>query len=329
RRSSIPAARGVDELLASFGVAETRAEDLVAWDRRRSKPPAAPLPKPVPPPMFSAVADAPPEPAVSRTAPTRRLRKSSPPPPAPSILDEEPVRKSKALPVIALFLLAGILGGAVFLLRRKPGALSGRTPDVVEAERREAAALAASIAARPTTPCRATLMVTDVPQGAEVLVRSGVAPVDVERVPSGARLEFVATNDGYSPRRAVVPQGATWESVGGKPRYELAIQLEKSRAKNGGLDAWPAAEAGTTVGGNGQPGTVHVVASPRGAEVWMVAGAGPETTLGALPCGAGLELLVAGSAQGQPFRRRLHVEGSELTPEGSANTATGHISAAP
>jgi hypothetical protein len=173
------------------------------------------------------------------------------------------------------------------------------------------------------------VVVSDVPAGAEVLVRSGVAPIDVERVPSGARLEFVATSDGYAPRRAVVPQGATWESIGGKPRFELAIQLEKSRAKGGALDAWPATEAGTTVGGNGQPGSVHVVTTPRGGEVWMVAGAGPETTLGALPCGTGLELLVAGSAQGQPFRRRLRVDGSQLTAEGSASTVTARVSAAP
>ena len=88
--------------------------------------------------------------------------------------------------------------------------------------------------------CRATVVVTDVPAGAEVLVRSGVAPVDVDRVPSGARLEFVALVDGYAPRRGVIPQGAEWDGAGGKPRFELPIQLEKSRARAGALDPWPA-----------------------------------------------------------------------------------------
>jgi hypothetical protein len=173
------------------------------------------------------------------------------------------------------------------------------------------------------------LVVADVPPNAEVLVRSGVAPIDVDRVPSGARLEFVATSDGYAPRRAVVPQGAAWETAAGKRRYELAIQLEKSRAKAGMLDPWPAAEPGSTVGGEGSPGTVHVVTSPRGAEVWMLAGGSPEATIESLPCGAGLELLVAGAQQGQPFRRRLRVDASELTPPSSENVARVRVSASP
>jgi hypothetical protein len=339
RRSSTPAARGVDELLASFGVGETRPEDLVAWGRvvARPKISARPLPAPVPPPVEPVASHALPEPEaepqlpVSRTAATRRLRRVSSPS-APPMLEEttETRKPARVLPMIALLLLAGILGGAIFLLRHKPGALTGRTPDVVEAERKTAAALAASVAARgPIVPCRATVVVSEVPQNGEVLVRSGVAPVDVERVPAGARLEFVAMNDGFVPRRAVVPQGAAWESAAGKPRFELAIQLERSRAKGAALDAWPAAEPGTTVGGTGTPGTVHVVTTPRGAEVWMVAGAGPETTISALPCGTSLELLVAGSAQGQPFRRRLRVDGAELSGEGSVNAPTARVSASP
>jgi hypothetical protein len=346
-RSSAPAARGVDELLASFGIGETRPQDLVSWDRASRPKPGArrsaasgaepdpfgePAPAHEPLPSFRELEGAPePTEAVSRNAATRRLRRDSSPS-APPILEERPEgrKSSKVGAVFAVLVLGGLLAGAVFLLRRKPGSLTGRTPDVVDAEQRAAARLAASAAAKAAAgPCRATVVVTDVPPSAEVLVRSGVAPADVERVPSGARLEFVATSDGFMPRRAVVPQGAAWESIGGKPRFELAIQLEKSRAKGGALDAWPAAEPGTTVGGNGQPGTVHVVTTPRAAEVWMVAGAGPETTMGALPCGTALELLVAGSAQGQPFRRRLRVDGAQLTPEGSASAVTARVSAMP
>lgn len=344
-RSSSPAARGVDELLANFGIGETRPEDLVAWDRaarpktggRRSSAPG-PDPDVQPPPAQDPLPSfrepprkAEPAEVVSRNAATRRLRRESSPS-APPILEErgEARPPSKLGVALAILVLGGMLAGAVFLLRRKPGSLSGRTPDVVEAERRATAAVAASAAARAAAgPCRATVVITDIPAGAEVLVRSGVAPIDVERVPTGARLEFVATTEGYAPRRAVVPQGAAWESAGGKPRFELAIQLEKSRTKGGALDAWPAAEAGTTVGGNGPPGNVHVVTTPRGAEVWMVAGAGPETTMSALPCAAGLELLVAGNAQGQPFRRRLRVDGAELTPQGAASSVTARLSAMP
>jgi hypothetical protein len=223
------------------------------------------------------------------------------------------------------FLVVAALGG-VALLRFEPGFLSGRTPRIVEEERRTAAQATSALVARPPPVCRATLVVTDVPQGAEILVRSGLAPVDVERVPSGARLEFVALAEGYAPRRAVVPHGAAWDAPNGRPRFELPIQLEKSRAKNGALDPWPAAEPGTVVGGQGAPGTVHVVTSPRGAEVWMVAGAGPEAKLESLPCGTGLELMVAGTQQA--LRRRLRVEAARLTPEPSASAVTTRVSAA-
>jgi hypothetical protein len=249
----------------------------------------------------------------------------APPPP-----EEDPLaRRSTRGKIYVMFaLLALLLLGAITLFRLEPGFLSGRTADVVEDEKRAAAAAAVSIAARAAAgSCRATVVVTDVPAGAEVLVRSGVAPLDVERVPSGARLEFVAVVEGYAPRRSVIPQGAEWDVTAGKPRFELPIQLEKSRAKGGALDPWPQAEPGSVVGGQGAPGTVHVVTSPRGAEVWMVAGGAPEAKLEALPCGVGLEILVAGAAQGQPFRRRLRVDAGQLTPEPSANAATARISA--
>jgi hypothetical protein len=244
---------------------------------------------------------------------------------SPEIAPVQPARRRGAYALFAVVILAA--SGGVALLRFEPGFLSGRTPSVVEEERRSAAEAASALAAHPPQVCRATLVVSDVPQGAEVLVRSGLAPVDVEHVPSGARLEFVALADGFAPRRAVVPQGASWDVPNGKPRFELPIQLEKSRAKSGALDPWPAAEPGTVVGGQGAPGTVHIVTSPRGAEVWMVAGGGPEAKIESLPCGAALELKVAGVQQGQPLRRRLRVEAARLTPEPSANTVTARISA--
>jgi hypothetical protein len=61
------------------------------------------------------------------------------------------------------------------------------------------------IAPIPVMPCRGLIVVSDVPNHAEVLFRLGAAPVDVDRMPVGARLEFVATADSYAPRRLVVP----------------------------------------------------------------------------------------------------------------------------
>jgi hypothetical protein len=332
--SQAPSARGVDELLHDFMSSGTRKSDRVARDLRHmtgvEASPARRYPSSVP-----ALGSRPPDASFQNVSGTADFYTSTPPPRSagrsmPSLPDEDPLaRRSTQRKVFLLFAVLALLTiGTVTVLRLKPGVLTGRTPEVIEAERQEAAAAAASIAARKAAgPCRAALVVSDVPLGAEVLVRSGISPIDVERLPSGARLEFVALSDGYAPRRGVVPQGAAWDTVNGKPRFELPIQLEKSHAKTGTLDPWPPADPGSVVGGQGPPGTVHLVTSPKGAEVWMVAGGAPEAKLEALPCGAGMELMVAGSAQGQPFRRRLRVDASQLTPEPSANAVTGKVSA--
>jgi hypothetical protein len=161
------------------------------------------------------------------------------------------------------------------------------------------------------------LVVTGVPQHAEVLLRAGQAPLDVDKMPVGARLEFVATAEGYAPKRVVVPAGAAWDTgADGKPRFEAAVQLDKSRAKTG-ADPWPPGEPGSEVGGQGPPGTVRVVATPRGAEIWMLAGIGPEARVDQLRCDRELDILVAGPTT---FRKRLHVSASDFQPDEPATT---------
>jgi len=335
--SSFPpsSARGVDELLQDFLSSSSRKQDRVAKDLRKMAgveggdlkkgrsadhdEDAGELDSQSPFPNAGGATDfytsTPPPRAAASLTPDTSYEKAAPRPP----------KRRGIYAVFALVVLAAL--GGVALFEFEPGFLSGRTPTVVAEERRAAAEAASALAAHPPQLCRATVIVTDVPQGAEVLVRSGVAPVDVDHVPVGARLEFVALADGFAPRRGVIPQGTAWDAANGRPRFELPIQLEKSHAKSGALDAWPPAEPGTVVGGQGAPGTVHVVTSPRGAEVWMVAGGGPEAKLESMPCGAGLELMVAGMQKGEPVRRRLRVEAARLTPEPSANTVTARISA--
>jgi hypothetical protein len=344
-RPSSPSAsmRDVDELIQDFMTTTSRKEQRVAADLRKmvgvhgapkmGATLQAPTPDPSPITLGASTYEAPfhntagAAELYTATPPVRAIVAQSVAPPPP---DEDPLaRRSTRRNVYVMLGAVSLLTlGAVTLFRLEPGVLSGRTAGVVDAENRAAAAAAASVAAKSAAgACRATVIVADVPAGAEVLVRSGVAPVDVDRVPSGARLEFVALFDGYAPRRGVVPHGVEWEVTTGKPRFELPIQLEKTHAKSGALDPWPATEPGSVVGGQGAPGTVHVVTSPRGAEVWMVAGGPPEAKIESLPCGTGLELLVAGTAQGQPFRRRLRVDAAQVTPEPSANSATARISA--
>ncbi|MDP8998744.1 MAG: hypothetical protein M3O46_01385 [Myxococcota bacterium] len=159
-------------------------------------------------------------------------------------------------------------------------------------------------------PCTGTLLIADVPPHAEVLLHEGQAPVDVPRMPVGARLEFVATAEGYAPKRVVVPPGAVWDNGSdGKPRFEAAVQLDPSRSRGAGADPWPAGEPGSAVGGEGSPGTVHVVATPRGAEVWMLAGIGPEARIDHLRCDEDMDVLLAGPTT---YRKRLHVRVSDF-----------------
>ncbi len=194
-------------------------------------------------------------------------------------------RKKKADYWIVLAVL-GVLAAAiaaVWLL--KPGFLSGRTPEKIAAER-AAAELAKqqAAAAQQAAACHATLDVTDVPTGAEVLLRIGQAPIDVPRLPIGTRLEFVATAEGFAPKRTVIPAGAPWDrGPDGKPRYEVAVQLDRSNPKAKLGDPWPPGEEGSEVGGKGPPGTVHLVSTPRGAEISDARWPGPRSAHRATP----------------------------------------------
>jgi hypothetical protein len=220
-------------------------------------------------------------------------------------------RGSRLVPVLA-FVAIGAGGYAVWTLR--PGALArgGAEP----------AAIASAPALVRTVPtCRGTLVVSNAPPHSEVLIREGQAPVDVEKMPVGARLEFVATAEGYAPKRVVVPAGAGWDrGADGKPRYEAAVQLDHSKAP---VDPWPAGEPGSEVGGQGPPGTVHVVATPRGAEIWLLAGIGPDARIEQIQCDRDWDVLIAGPTM---FRKRLHVASDDFRAEDSTDLSGSHES---
>jgi hypothetical protein len=228
-----------------------------------------------------------------------------------SIPDSKAPPADRSLTVFALVILvAG--GAAIWFLR----------PALFGHEQRPAPPPVAASAAPPVVPrCRSSLTVTGAPEGAEILLRAGQAPVDVEKMPIGPRLEFVATAEGFAPKRAVIPAGATWDSgPDGKPRYEVGVQLDHSRARPGTVDPWPVGEPGSDVGGKGAPGTVHLVTTPRGAEVWQLAALGPDAQFD-VKCGADVEVLIAGPTT---LRKRLRVpESAFVSVDGGADrTAT-------
>ncbi len=348
-REPSPSQADVDSLISDFGVSgggdQEHARDLKAMagieptpppDRARAGAPAsAPAPaqdegiesllgmaEPTARPATPASAGAgrkvgPPTPEPQTPAlGFRRAREDAQLPTQPSQLKKtraslpsaprvESRRRSGAAVVLALVAVAG--GGfAVWQLRPAEMKAPDRAPPPV---------VASATAPQAPVACKATLVVTDVPVKAEVLLRQGQAPVDVEKMPVGARLEFVATAEGFAPKRVVVPAGATWDTGSdNKPRFEAAVQLDKSTAKAGANDPWPPAEQGTEVGGQGPPGTIHVVATPRGAEVWMVAGMGPEARVEQLRCDRDVDVLLAGPG---PYRKRLRVAGGDFAVDAS------------
>ena len=228
--------------------------------------------------------------------------------------------------ILVLLALLALGGGATALWLLKPGFLSGRTPEKVAAERVAVEAERARVAMEGQAgACRATLTVIDVPAHAEVLLRVGQAPADVERMPVGTRLEFVAMADSFTPKRAVVPSGATWDrGADGKPRFEVAVQLDAAKVRGTAADLWPAAEPGSEVGGKGSPGTVHIVSTPRGAEVWLLAGVGPEAKIEQLRCQDTVDVLVAGPTT---FRKRLRVTPADFALGADAPNRAATVSA--
>jgi len=288
-------------------------------------------------------------PVARRSAPSREETPSSRPPDVRQVPTAPSVRRSQlslttearklskrrgsGLGVVVLFALV-VAGFAVALWLVKPGFLTGRTPEKIAAERAAAEAESARIAAKNAQPaCHASLVVTGAPKDAEILVREGQAPVDVEHMPLGVPLEFVATAEGYAPKRTLLPADAAWDKASGKPRFDLPVQLDKSRARPGAVDKWPPAEPGSDVGNppqKAESGTVHVISSPKGAEVWLVAGAGQENASepvamdDIVPCDTDVDVLVAGPTT---YRKRLHVPASSFVadPSGKPGQRVAHL----
>jgi hypothetical protein len=300
REVSVQRDSGIESLLAMGGESGA-GEPTRAPAPAPREPPRAPAP-PARPAYRSSAASLPGN-LDERQLPTqptsvKKMRSTS-----PSLAQIKARRGSGIVFVLAI---AAVLAGAYAVWQLRPGAMASRNPPS------PASALSAP-AAPVATSCKATLMVADIPPHAEVLLRSGHAPIDVTDMPVGTRLEFVATAEGYAPKRVVVPAGASWDNgPDGKPRFETGVQLDKSKAKAGTNDPWPAGEPGSEVGGQGPPGTVHVVATPRGAEIWMLVGMGPDARIEQLHCSQDFDVLIAGPTT---FRKRMHVAGSDFVEE--------------
>ncbi len=212
---------------------------------------------------------------------------------------------------IVLGLLAAVAGGGVFLVRSHPEILSSRAAKFFGIG---GPATDSSSSTTSGSKCRSSIYVSSVPLDAEVLLKVGNAPCEVPRMPKGPRLEFVATADGFVPRRAVIAKDDTgWQlDPQGHLRYELPVTLDISK---GGSDPWPMGEPGSEVGGSGEPGTVRVVAKPKNAIIWLLAGVGPAAQI-EQRCDQDVDILVAGRVREVLHVTRKQIESVPPDPSG-------------
>jgi hypothetical protein len=136
------------------------------------------------------------------------------------------------------------------------------------------------------------LRVTSAPPRAQVFMRVGSGPALVPKLPVGVAHEFLAYQAGYAPSRAVVPASASWESQSGQLRYELALQLRETTASarqdDLGASRLPDAMGTPT----GALGSVRVITSPQGAEVYQLIGFAPDVAVQNVPVHDPIELLL-------------------------------------
>jgi len=170
-------------------------------------------------------------------------------------------------------------------------------------------------------PGVAKLTLLNLPTPHEVLVRLGSPPLKTRPLPTGVRLELIATAPGHATQRLIVPPDAPWTVVGGRRVHSLEVNLEQAA-----VDVWPAAPAGV-VGGIGPAGILQVTATPTGTELWLVVAIGDKTSNEVpLYCDGDAHLLVVNP--NEPTQsRRLTVQQSLL--KAAAQTGHGELSVYP
>jgi hypothetical protein len=147
------------------------------------------------------------------------------------------------------------------------------------------------------TVCEATLVLEGVPVGSEVARRLGSTPSSVV-MPMHVALDLIATLDGHAPRRAHVDPTATWTSDATSARLDLSFGMEAK------ADApWPTATpTPLRVEPSHDRGLLRLASTPSGANVWVVV---DPASIGGIPCGAPVDLLVVEKGSNAPKQRRI------------------------
>lgn len=176
-------------------------------------------------------------------------------------------------------------------------------------------------AAAHVTGCHANLALRDLPSPHEILLKLGDAPFESRAIPTGVRLELVATAPGHQAERIVVPPDAEWQPVDGKRIMPLRLSL-----RQGDEQRWPSAPA-ARVGGTGPKGFLSVSSRAPNTELWLVAGAGHSSRNAVtVRCDDAAELLIV-NPRHPDKRKRLRVEPPLL--RAAAETKAGAIPVMP
>jgi hypothetical protein len=135
-----------------------------------------------------------------------------------------------------------------------------------------------------------------------VFLRIGTGPAIATHLLVGIAHEFVALRDGFAPARGLVPRMAEWRAVDGEFRYELALQLPETTARGRDQELGPSLLRDPPGQPTGALGSVRVVTSPPGAEVYQLVGFTPDVKVGNLVVSDPVDLLIW--LPEHPLRRR-------------------------
>jgi hypothetical protein len=212
---------------------------------------------------------------------------------------------------LLLMLCALALAGGYFLLGRDA---SRRAIGLPEA----ALPTSPSKAPTPQAPLHGELRVRSSPPRAQVFLRVGSGPTVVAHLPVGIAHEFIALRAGFAPSRALVPKTAEWRAENGELRYELALQLPETTAPGREQELGASLLRDPPGQPTGALGSVRVVTSPPGAEVYQLVGFTPDVKVANVVVSEPLELLLW-LPQHPP--RHVQVAASDWKPEGGSLVA--------
>ena len=163
------------------------------------------------------------------------------------------------------------------------------------------------------------LRINSQPAQAQVLLLIGKGPALATDIPLGVAQEFVALSPGYAPARALLPADAQWDELDGQSRYELAMQakpLGESKKSESALGPTLLPQKVGTP--QGRLGSVRVVTTPRGANVYQLIGFTPDVRVDNLPLDRGYDVLVY--LEGRPLATR-HLEPTDFREQDGKRVA--------